>query len=84
MSPPKRRELIDMFDEKVADYITASVTLFIAMSFELKGWVRLACDAARMPTAEKLRVSAPPIVLPLLARAEGRPQGNAKHRPSNR
>jgi hypothetical protein len=84
MSPQKGQELIDMLDEKVADYITATVTLFIVMSFELQGWVRLGCDAARMPTAEKLRVSAPPIVLPLLARTESRPQGNAKHLPRNR
>jgi hypothetical protein len=54
------------------------------MSFELAGWVHLGCDAGRMPTAEKLRVSAPPIVLPLLARTESKQQENAKHRPRNR
>lgn len=78
MSPQKRHELIDMRDEKVADYITATVTLFIVMSFELKGWVHLGCDATRMPTAERLRISAPPIVLPLLARTESRQQGKTK------
>jgi hypothetical protein len=39
-------------------------------SFELKGWVPLGCDLNRMQTAEKLRTSAPPIVMSLLARVE--------------
>lgn len=81
MSPQKRLELVDVLDEKVADYITTTVTLFIVMSFELKGWVQLGCDVGRMPTAEKLRVSAPPIVLPLLARTENRQHGTAKRQP---
>jgi hypothetical protein len=74
MSLPKRLELIEVLDEKVADYITATLTLFIVMSFELEGWVHLGCDGSRMPIAEALRTSAPPVVLPLLSRTENRKQ----------
>jgi hypothetical protein len=72
MSTQERLELADVLDENVADYITATITLLIVASFELKGSVHLGCDAGRTPTAEKLRVSAPSIVLPLLARTEAR------------
>lgn len=70
----KRRELATVLEEKVADYVTAALTLFITTSFELKGWVPLGCDLKRMQTAESLRTAAPPIVMPVLARTESREQ----------
>jgi len=80
-SAPKRRELVAVLEEKAADYITATLTLFITTSFALKGWIPLGCEVERMPTAEKLRTSAPPIVMPVLARTEGKSlakAGNAR------
>ena len=72
MYPQKMHELIGVLEEKVADYITGIVTLFITATFELPGWVHLGCDVNRMQTAENLRQTAPSIVLPLLSRVESR------------
>lgn len=71
---PKRRELVAVLEEKAADYITATLTLFITTSFDLKGWIPLGCDLERMQTAEKLRTAAPLIVMPVLARTESESQ----------
>jgi hypothetical protein len=72
MSPQKRQDLVGILEEKIADYITGIVTLFITASFEFPGWVHLGCDVNRMATGENLRQTAPSIVLPLLSRVESR------------
>lgn len=77
-SARKRRELVSILEEKAADYITAALTLLVTTSFELKGWVPLGCDLNRMQTAERLRIAAPPAVMPVLARVEARDQSKPR------
>jgi hypothetical protein len=55
-----------------ADYLTSIATLFITASFELPGWIHLGSDTARMPNAERSRIAAPAVVLPILKRKEGK------------
>jgi len=75
--PLKKRELLSVLEEKIADYITTSMTLFVTTSFDLERWVPLGCDVSKMQTAESLRESAPSIVMPVLKRVElrTRPSG---------
>ena len=59
-------------EEKKADYLTSIATLFITASFGFPGWIHLGCDISRMPSAERLRIAAPAVVLPILKSKEGK------------
>jgi hypothetical protein len=67
-----RPDLAMTLEEKKADYLTSIATLFITASFELPGWIHLGCDISRMPSAERLRIAAPAVVLPILKSKEGK------------
>jgi len=64
-------DLTIALEEKRADYLTSIATLFITASFEFPGWIHLGCGPNRMPTAERFRIAAPAVVLPILMRKEG-------------
>jgi hypothetical protein len=72
ISKKSRPDLAMALEEKRADYLTSIVTLFITASFELPGWIHLGCDINRMPNAERFRIMAPAVVLPILNRKESK------------
>jgi hypothetical protein len=69
-SAAKRQQLAPLLNEKIADYITSGLSLFITTSSDLTGWVPLGCDLSRMPTIIRIRNEAPNIVLPILSRVK--------------
>lgn len=73
ISIKSRPDLAMALEEKRADFLTSIATLFITASFEFPGWVHLGCDTDRMPTAERFRIAAPAVALPILRRKEGKP-----------
>jgi hypothetical protein len=72
ISSNSRPDMAIALEEKRADYLTSIASLFVTASFELPGWIHLGCDTDRMPTAERFRIAAPAVVLPILKRKEGK------------
>jgi hypothetical protein len=72
ISRESRPDLAIALEEKRADYLTSIVTLFITASFEIPGWIHLGCDIDRLPNAERFRIMAPAVVLPILKRKESK------------
>jgi hypothetical protein len=58
MPPEKARSLAIIWQDKKADYIHSTMSLFIAMCIDSPGWVPLGCEQKRMLRAESLRVIA--------------------------